>query len=175
MPASNPEVSMPSKRARAAPPGGRALPAESTNFAPRAVAIPAPPSLVALPPRPTIIRLKPRSMASFKICPVPSVVVVLGLRRFEGTMASPEALAISITAVRPSPMTPHCASTCWLMGPVTVLVKISPQVASTSACSVPSPPSATGSKTVSASGTAARTPLAIAWAASRPEMPPLNP
>ena len=51
----------------------------------------------------------------------------------------------------------------------------SPPVPSTRALSVPSPPSATGASTVSASGTAAATPRAMAWAASSPEIPALNP
>ena len=65
-----------------------------------------------------------------------------------------------MTAVLPSPMTPQCASSGCPSGPVTVLVKTSPPVPSTRALSVPSPPSATGASTVSASGTAAATPRA---------------
>ena len=37
----------------------------------------------------------------------PAVVVILGLRRRCGTRAKPDARAISMTAVLPSPMTPH--------------------------------------------------------------------
>ena len=132
-PSTIPDVSMRSRSARAAPPEGKDLPRESKNLNPKAIAIPAPPSLVALPPRPTITRLNPFLDASKSNWPVPKVVVVLGFRRRGGTIANPEALAISITAVLPSPITPHWASICWWMGPVTVLVNISPPVASTKA------------------------------------------
>ena len=98
-----------------------------------------------------------------------------GLRRLCGTKARPEARAISITAVPPSPMTPQRASRGCPNGPVTVLVNTCPPVASTSACRVPSPPSATGAKTVSARGAAAATPRAMACAASSPEIPALKP
>ena len=129
--------------------------------------MPVPPSLVALPPRPTMMRLKPPSSAARISSPVPKVVVVRGLRRSSGTRAKPEARAISMTAVRPSPMTPHCAVRYSPSGPVTGASKKRPPVVSMSAASVPSPPSATGISVVSASGMARNTPLWMARAASR--------
>ncbi len=100
--------------------------------------------------------------------------MIFGLRRDGGNNAKPEARAISITAVVPSPITPHRAWIGSFKGPVTVLVKNSPLVLPTRASSVPSPPSATGSWTVSAPGKTAFTPSLMAFAASTPGSPPLK-
>ena len=83
------------------------------------------------------------------ISPVPRVVVTLGSRLRGGTRASPDAWAISMTAVCSSPIAPQEASSGWPRGPVTILRNIWPPLPSTSASTVPSPPSATGANTVS--------------------------
>ena len=59
----------------------------------------------------------------------------------------PDAAAISMTAVWPSPSSPKKPATGCPKGPVTVTGTIRPDVASTSARTVPSPPSAMGSFT----------------------------
>ena len=70
---------------------------------------PAPPSLVALPPIPTITRFAPAAIAASSSSPVPRVVATTGLRRSAGTSTSPDAVAISIAAVWPSPSRPNVA------------------------------------------------------------------
>src|SRR5437868_13494682 len=78
----------------------------------------------------------------------------------------PLAAASSTTAVRPDSITPYFAETGSPSGPSTPAVRYSPWLAETSACTVPSPPSATGTSTTSAWGKTSRTPRAIAAAAS---------
>ncbi len=101
-----PERSTEASPASAAPPGRSSFPSASTNFAPSACAIPAPPSLVALPPIPMMNLRQPLARAAAISSPVPRVVVMRGSRRSRGTRGSPDAEAISITAVRPSPRIP---------------------------------------------------------------------
>ena len=103
-----------------------------------------------------------------------SVVVTRGSRRARGTSGSPEAAAISMTAVRPSPSTPQAASTGSPSGPRTAVRLGWPAVASSSASTVPSPPSAMGTFTTSAPGKTARTPRSMAWATCSAEALPLN-
>src|SRR5213596_1834027 len=77
----------------------------------------------------------------------------------------PAADAISTTAVRPESMSPYRAWTGSPSGPSTCAVRFSPCLAETSASTVPSPPSATGTSMISALGRTARTPRAMAAAA----------
>src|ERR1700704_4372640 len=104
----------------------------------------------------------------------PSLVALRGSRFPGGTRARPAAFAISITAVDPPSISPYSASTGSPSGPRTRRVRRSPPVAATSASTVPSPPSAIGTNTISASGRAARTPSAIASAASNAVNEPLK-
>ena len=98
--------------------------------------------------------------------PVPKVVASSGRRRSGGTRSRPEAAAISITAVRPSPSSAQRASTGSPSGPVTRRTNQRPPVAWTRAAAVPSPPSARGRATTAAPGQPRRTPRAMADAAS---------
>src|SRR6266516_981943 len=142
-------LTMRASRASAAPPGGNSCPCSSSRCAPSACAMPAPPSLVALPPIPMRSRRQPRSTALRINSPVPQVVVIRGSRRSGGTSGSPEAAAISITAVlsalSTSPKMPKKAATGSPSGPVTVAGMMVPPVAATIASTVPSRPSATRS------------------------------
>lgn len=106
--------------------------------------MPAPPSLVALPPIPMMKRRAPASSAARISSPTPAVLACSGARCAGGTSARPLAAAISITAVRPSPVSPKNACTGVPSGPLTVQSITRPPVAATSASTVPSPPSATG-------------------------------
>ena len=133
------------------------------NRTPMAWAAPAPQSLVALPPIPMRMRRAPASRAAVMSWPVPYVLVSSGLRFAGGTSASPVAAAISMTAVRSSPPSmPHAAWTSSPSGPATDATCRVPSVAATNASTVPSPPSAMGTTSISASGTTRRTPRAIA-------------
>ena len=116
----------------------------------------------------------PASSASLITSPSPYVVARKGSRSSSVSIARPEVRAISIMAVSPSPSAPHSAVTALPMGPVTVAERMSPPVASTKVSSVPSPPSATGTRTVSTSETTLRTPSSIALAASSAEILPLK-
>ena len=167
-------ISMLCRLARAAPPWGRSAPALSSSRTPRACAMPAPASLVALPPMPMMNRRKPASSADAIASPSPYVVVTSGLRSEWGSRARPDVRAISMTAVRRSPIAPHSAGRCSPRGPVTAIGRMSPPEPSTKVSSVPSPPSATGTRAMSASGAARDTPSRMARAASRAEMLPLN-
>ena len=98
---------------------------------------------------------------------------------FSGSLSSrdnrarPELLAISITAVSPSPMAPQEAVSFFPMGPVTLVSLVSPSDPSTNVSSVPSPPSATGQSITSASGNTLTTPFSAAVATPRALMLPL--
>ena len=93
---------------------------------------------------PTMTRSAPLSMASTISSPVPAVDAATGsLPSAPPTSSSPEARAISITAVRPSRR--QAASTGAPSGPVTVVVRLGPP----SASRVPSPPSAIGTSSQS--------------------------
>ncbi len=139
-----------SNRCSSPPPGASSRPCPSSNRKPRAWPRPAPPSLVALPPIPMINRRAPASTAARTNSPVPRVVARRGSRRAFGTSQRPEAEAISSTAVRPSPSNPNGAATGSPSGPVTVTSRYDPPVAATSAATVPSPPSAIGTRSISA-------------------------
>ena len=78
---------------------------------PSACARPAPASLVAEPPMPRMISVTPRLIASAMSSPVPKVVATSGSRCSLGTSGRPEASAISMTAVLPSPSRPYEAIT----------------------------------------------------------------
>src|SRR5258708_12875445 len=136
--------------------------------------MPAPPSLVALPPIPIIKCVRPSSSAARISSPTPYVVAMRGSRCSAGTSGRPELAAISITALRPSPISPKKASTGCPKGPVTSRSTTCPLVASTSACVVPSPPSATGTILIAASGYTSRAPSAIAWPVSAALRLPFN-
>ena len=143
-------------------------PDSSRNSTPIAWAAPQPPSVVAEPPTPTTIRLAPSSRAARMSCPVPNVVVRNGSRSSGGTRASPDAAAISTTAVRfaPGPSMPKRARIGRPSGSNTSAAMIRPPVAATIASTVPSPPSAIGQTSMFASGHVRSTPTAIAWATS---------
>ena len=98
--------------------------------------------------------------------PRPYVVAFRGSRSSSRTRARPDVRAISATAVTPSPIAPHWAETVSPNGPVTSDVMMRPPDVSTSVSNVPSPPSATGTSTTSASGSTRRTPSSMALAAS---------
>lgn len=105
---------------------------------------PRPPSTVAEPPTQTMIRLAPSLSAVSMSWPVPMVEAAMtSFFLAPPTKESPEARAISITAV--SPARRHCASTGLPSGSVTRVVRFGPP----SASSVPSPPSAIGASTQS--------------------------
>ena len=92
----------------AAPPPGRARGPRRRAGGSRAPGPdPAPPSLVALPPMPRITRLRPGVDRGEEQLAGPRVVVRDGSRRSGGTRTRPEAAAISMTAVRPSPSSPN--------------------------------------------------------------------
>src|SRR5207253_432133 len=99
---------------------------------------PRPPSVVADPPTPTMTRRAPASMAAVISSPVPIVDAAMGsLPSGPPASSSPDARAISTTAVRPYL---HAARTLSPSGPVTTVSRFGPPRTS----SVPSPPSATG-------------------------------
>src|SRR5271165_1577493 len=123
---------------------------------------------------PTITRRAPASSAARSNWPVPRVVARKGSRKAGGTSQSPEAEAISSDAVRPSPSSPKEAATGSPSGPVTVTVRYEPPVAATSAATVPSPPSAIGTRSILAQGSTLDRPCAIASAASSAVRLPLN-
>ena len=85
----------------------------------------------------------------------------------------PEASAISMTAVLPSPRIPYLAFVFSPKGPATQTVTYSPPNPSTRASVVPSPPSAKGFTVICASH-ALRMPLFAAYPASIELMLPLN-
>jgi hypothetical protein len=141
------------------------------NDHPRASMAARPPSVVALPPTPTITRRAPARMAAAISSPVPRVDARSGSRT-RGASARPLARAISTTATPPG-SNAHSASTGSPSGPVTVTFRREPPRAATSASSVPSPPSASGSDAIS-SKPARRNPSLIAPAASAASRVPLN-
>ena len=72
--------------------------------------MPTPASLVALSPRPISMRVYPASRAARMRSPVPLVVVIVGSRSAMLRSERPEAAETSMTAVSPSPSTPHRAA-----------------------------------------------------------------
>src|SRR5438552_3146034 len=126
--------------------------------------MPAPPSFVALPPMPMTMRCAPLAAAARMSSPVPRVDVIRGSRSSSRSNVRPLAAAISTTAVVPSPRIPHSASISRSSGSWTRAARIRPFVARTSACTVPSPPSARGSSSSCASRRTRRTPRAITFA-----------
>src|SRR5579884_2691288 len=79
-----------------------------------------------------------------------------------------------MTATRSPPRSPHVAVTGRSSGPTTRVVTVRPPLAPTSARTVPSPPSATGTRSRSAPGNTRRTPRAMARATSVASRLPLN-
>ena len=123
---------------------------------PSALRQPVPPSFVAEPPIAIDISLHPRPNASRISWPVPYVEAASGSRSFSSTRVSPEASAISMTAVLPpgpsavpESTMQYFAQTSLISGSFTFARTISPPHASQTASTVPSPPSATGTLTVS--------------------------
>ena len=114
---------------------------------------PSPPSVVAEPPTPTSTRRAPASTAAAISSPVPAVDAATGsLPSGPPTSASPDARAISITAVRPSSRHAACDRLAERAGD-DVVVRLGPP----STSSVPSPPSAIGTSShVPPGGAAAR-------------------
>src|SRR5204863_6611149 len=102
----------------APPPSGRGSPAGFSNVQPNPRAAPVPPSTVAVPPRPTTIVLAPRSAAVQISSPTPRVVVRVGSRSSGSTSASPQAAALSTSAVSAS-IRPSSADGAAPLGPVT--------------------------------------------------------
>ena len=169
------EISIEARRERAIPPRGNSSPFLSVSIPPMAWIIPAPPSFVALPPTPMMKLLNPASSASVNIWPIPKVEAFRTSRSSGDKRARPTAFATSITAVVAFPNAPHSAAIVCPIAFSTLAVRTSPPELSTKACKVPSPPSATGIKTVSASGHTRFTPRDIASAISIPERLSLNP
>jgi len=114
----------------------------------------------------TIFRT-PEARAAAISSPVPRVVVLNGLSSDCGSSSIPLAAAISITAVFPASITPYFALTGVPSGPQTSASRYSPPQADTSASTVPSPPSASGSSTRAASGRTCRNPAASVATTSR--------
>ncbi|GAA3038264.1 hypothetical protein GCM10020000_15550 [Streptomyces olivoverticillatus] len=81
--------------------------------------MPAPPSVVALPPTPSTIVRAPASSAARTSSPVPYVVAVRGARTPWGSRRSPDASAISTTAVRLPRSSAKAAATGSPTGPAT--------------------------------------------------------
>ncbi len=134
--------------------------------------MPAPPSVVALPPTPKTIEVAPASRAASNSSPVPYVVAVRGAKTPAGRCWSPEASAISTTAV-PSSRSAKVAVTGVPVGPVTrASCRVKP--AASAAATVPSPPSATGTAATSRPGTARRRPAVTCSATSTAVSEPLN-
>src|SRR5579872_7185397 len=165
---------MRASRASAAPPRGRSNPEASRSLTPSACAIPAPASLVAEPPMPAINDVAPPRRAASSSCPKPNVDASRMSRRGAGINEKPLAEASSRTAACPPWILPYEACTGSPNGPSTSTRPYEPRFAATRASAVPSPPSATGISTTSASGIACRTPAAIAAAACVAERLPLN-
>ena len=136
----------------APPPGSISRLFASRNCMPSACSIPVPASFVALPPIPIIIFLQLLFKACLINSPVPYDVVFHGFLSLSFSSSIPDADAISITAVSPSPSTPKCAVISRISGSWTFLWKIFPFVAVTSVTTVPSPPSARGTNFILASG-----------------------
>src|SRR5438067_12241747 len=88
--------------------------------------------------------------------------------------SKPLAVASSTTAVLPPSIRPYEACTGSPSGPSTLTHWNVPWWAVTSASTVPSPPSATGTSTICASGSASSTPRPMARAACVAERLPLN-
>src|SRR5438552_3705036 len=88
--------------------------------------------------------------------------------------SKPLAVASSMTAVLPPSIRPYEACTGSPSGPSTLTHWNVPWWAVTSASTVPSPPSATGTSTICASGSASSTPRPMARAACVAERLPLN-
>src|SRR5438034_8627957 len=88
--------------------------------------------------------------------------------------SKPLAVASSTTAVLPPSIRPYEACTGSPRGPSTLTHWNVPWWAVTSASTVPSPPSATGTSTICASGSASSTPRPMARAACVAERLPLN-
>src|SRR5258707_7158076 len=101
-----------------------------------------------------------------------------GSRASCGTSGRPEAAAISITAVRLIPDAPpsmrYSAVIGTPSGSVTMAWRSAPAVAATSACTVPSPPSATGTTVTLAEGSARWMPRAMAAPTSGASRLPLS-
>ena len=111
-------------------------------------------------------------MASRIISPVPKVDVFEGLRSSTAIRGNPLADAISMIAVVPAK--PYVAATGASSGPFTSIVISEPPRASTTASTVPSPPSATFISITSQSGYISCTPRAALSATSFDESEPLN-
>ena len=106
-------------------------------------------------------RSAPLSIASTISSPVPAVDAATGsFAAAPPTSSNPEALAISMTAVRPSRR--QAASTGVPNGPVTVLVRLGPP----STSRVPSPPSAMGTSSQVHPAATAASPIAAATSAA---------
>eukprot|EP00756_Hemistasia_phaeocysticola_P006436 Hpha_TRINITY_DN13828_c0_g1::TRINITY_DN13828_c0_g1_i1::g.69909::m.69909 len=162
------DVSMRAMSRSRPPTGGTSRPDLSKNRNPRAWAAPVPPSFVALPPMHKTIRRAPALRASSISSPVPVVLVSKASRSEGSSRASPDAFAISITAVvtLPSAIRPYVAATGFPRGPLTSTVLNLPPRCSTNTSNVLSPPSASGTTAHSAVGAALSTPSLIASLAS---------
>ena len=153
------------------PPSPTGAPNASSTPAPSAPSIPAPPSVLAVPPTVRTSRVAPCISASASSSPTPQVCAPSAVSGLGSTNSIPHARADSMYAVPSS--TAYRALTASSSGPRTVSRTIRAPAASRTS-SVPSPPSATGQVTISASGNASRTPSAIASAASTAVRLPLN-
>ena len=156
-----------------APQPKRIFPSASKNLTPSAAAAPMPPSLVAEPPRQRTICFAPRESASSTSSPVPKLDARMMSRSFSFMRASPEAAAISMTAVFP-PTMPYSAATGSPSGPVTVQAYFTPPKVRTMISAVPSPPSAMGRGWIVLPGRIRLAASAIAAMASSAVRLPLN-
>src|SRR5579864_4023782 len=158
-------------RARGAPPGGSSAPDSSSSLAPRAATSPAPPSVDATPPRPSTIRFARIRAAAMMSSPTPRLVAVSGAGAPPGSRLSPHACADSMIAV-PSPNA-NAAVTGLPVGPRTP-ISMRRYPAACAASTVPSPPSATGTRTHGSPGRTRCSPAATCSATWVAVSVPLN-
>ncbi len=133
-----------------------------------ASSIPFPPSFVPVPPKPMYISLAPRRIASTINSPVPMLLARRGSSSTGLISVSPLAAALSMMAIRPA--RPYEASIVRPSGSWTRALTDLPPSASVRTEARPSPPSETGSTTVSCPAR----PSAIAAAASAELRHPLK-
>ena len=120
-----------------------------------------------------VMSLAPFASASMRSSPVPTDIASSGSLLPSGTRVSPDADAISITAL-PSSKTAYRASTWSIKGPCTVTVTAFASEEASTASTVPSPPSASGMLTVSTSPNTSRAAAPSSSAVREESRLPLN-
>src|ERR1700730_7677992 len=136
--------------------------------------MPNPPSLVELPPSPMMICCAPRFAASKIISPTPKVFARSTLYSFGCKRRIPAASLISITASFRFSIQPYCASISRPSGSCALHFNQEAPSALEITSAVPSPPSAIGTISTSASGKTSHRPAAIFSATSLALSVPLN-